>query len=77
MLNAFLMILSTSYFAWYFQTHETTAVYPFDASYTSPTVAGEARLSERRITTEDDESLIILRAEPAPGKPTIVYFCGN
>lgn len=77
MLNVFLMILSTSYFAWYFQTHERTAIYPFDASYASPFDAGEARLSEERRTTDDGETLVIWRARPAPGKPTVVYFSGN
>lgn len=77
MLNVILMILSTSYFAWYFQTHETAAVYPFDASYASPVDAGEARLIEQRLNTDDGENLIIWRAAPAPGKPTIVYFSGN
>lgn len=77
MLNAFFMILSTSYFAWYFQTYETTAIYPFDASYASPADAGEARLIEQYLTTDDGENLIIWRAAPAPGKPTIVYFSGN
>lgn len=77
MLNVFLMILSTSYFAWYFQNYEKSAVYPFDTSYASPMDAGEARLNEERLITEDGETLVIWRADPAPGKPTVVYFSGN
>ncbi len=77
MLNVFLMILSTSYFAWYFQNYEKSAIYPFDASYASPMDAGETRLSEERLLTEDGETLVIWRADPAPGKPTVVYFSGN
>lgn len=77
MLKISLMILSTSYFAWYFQTYETTAIYPFDASYASPSDAGEARLTEERLSTHDGETLVIWRAQAAPGKPTVVYFSGN
>ena len=77
MLKVSLMILSTSYFAWYFQTYETTAIYPFDTKYTSPSEVGETRLIEQRVTTQDGESLIIWRATATPGKPTILYFSGN
>lgn len=77
MIKAALMILSTSYFAWYFERFETAAIYPFDSSYASPVDAGEARLIEHRVTTHDDESIIVWRANARPGKPTIVYFSGN
>lgn len=77
MLNVFLMILSTSYFAWYFQTHETSAIYPFDANHTSPADAGEHRLMEERLTTTDGETLVVWRAPPKDGKATVVYFSGN
>lgn len=77
MIKVSLIILSTSYFAWYFETYETTAVYPFDASYTTPAEAGEARLTEHRHTTTDGENLVVWRAEATAGKPTLVYFMGN
>lgn len=77
MLKVTLLVLSTSYFTWYFQTYETLAIYPFDASYISPVEAGEARLREERLTTQDGETLVIWRAPAASGKPTVVYFSGN
>ncbi|CAN0601685.1 unnamed protein product, partial [Ectocarpus sp. 12 AP-2014] len=77
MLKCALMVLSTSYFAWYFQTYETTAIYPFDASYTSPAEAGEARLIEHRVPTHDGENLIVWRTSAVHGKPTVLYFSGN
>lgn len=77
MLKVSLFILSTSYFAWYFERHETTAVYPFDASYITPADAGEGRLTEHRLDTKDGESLIVWRASASSGKPTLVYFMGN
>ncbi|NNE88317.1 MAG: alpha/beta hydrolase [Silicimonas sp.] len=72
-----LMILSTSYFAWYFETYETSAVYPFDPSYATPADAGEGRLIEERLQTRDGETLVVWRARATNGKATLVYFSGN
>lgn len=77
MLKATLLFLSTSYFAWYMERYETSMVYPFDASYATPESAGESRLTELRIDTDDGEQLIVWRAPAEPGKPTLVYFPGN
>lgn len=77
MLKATLLFLSTSYFAWYMERYETSMIYPFDASYATPETAGEPRLAEVRIATEDGEHLIVWRAPAEPGKPTLVYFPGN
>lgn len=77
MLKATLLFLSTSYFAWYMERYELSIIYPFDASYATPTIAGEPRLSEVRIQTSDGEQLIVWRAQAMPDKPTLVYFPGN
>ena len=77
MLKATLLFLSTSYFAWYMEHFELSMIYPFDASYATPEVAGEPRLAEMRIATGDGEELIVWRAEAQKGKPTLVYFPGN
>lgn len=77
MLKTTLLILSTSYFAWYLERYETSMIYPFDASYATPELAGEPRLSEMRVSTEDGEELIVWRVAAENGKPTIVYFPGN
>ena len=77
MLQSALFVLTTSYFAWYFEHHELTAVYPFDATYVSPASAGEPRLRESLFETHDGERLILWRAKAAPGKPTVLYFSGN
>ena len=77
MLKATLFFAATSYFAWYLQQHETLLVYPFDATYATPAAAGEPRLTEHKVTTEDGEQLVMWRAEAAEGKATILYFSGN
>jgi len=77
MLKTAVLFAATSYFAWYLEQHETAMVYPFDATYATPADAGEGRLSESRIKTEDGETLILWRAKAAPDKPTILYFPGN
>lgn len=77
MLKTTLLFLATSYLAWYLERFETAMVYPFDATYTSPQVAGEARLIETRIATPDGEILVMWRAQAQPGRPTILYFSGN
>lgn len=77
MLKTALFVLSTSYVAWYYQQFETRAVYPFDATYATPTDAGVPSLVEEKLVTDDGETLVIWHAEAAPGKPTVLYFSGN
>jgi len=55
----------------------TWLIYPFSGVYETPAQAGASRLSEYRLTTQDDNTLIVW-AHPAKGrKATIVYFHGN
>lgn len=55
----------------------TWLIYPFSTAYQTPAQAGEPRLSEKTLTTEDSQTLIIW-ARPAKGrKATILYFHGN
>ena len=77
MLKTTLLVLTTSYFAWYMERFEIAMIYPFDATYATPEVAGEPRLGEVRLATGDGEELIVWRAEAQPGKPTLMYFPGN
>jgi fermentation-respiration switch protein FrsA (DUF1100 family) len=77
MLQSVLVILSTSYFAWYLEHFEMAMIYPFDATYMTPDVSGEPRLKETRLKTEDNEELIVWRAPAAEGQPTLIYFPGN
>lgn len=77
MLKIAVLVASTSYFAWYLERHETAMVYPFDATYITPSEAGETRLSETRLETGDGESLILWRVEARQNRPTILYFPGN
>ena len=65
MLQSVLVILSTSYFAWYLEHFEMAMIYPFDATYMTPDVSGEPRLKETRLKTEDNEELIVLAS---PGR---------
>ena len=52
-------------------------IYPFSSTYQTPAEAGEPRLSEYKLSTPDDKTLITW-AKPAKGrKATIVYFHGN
>ena len=77
MLKSTLLILATSYFAWYLERHEIAMVYPFDASYATPVLAGEPRLAEARFVTDDGEELVVWRAPAETGKPTLLYLPGN
>jgi len=77
MIKTALFVLSTSYVAWYYQQYETRAVYPFDATYATPTEAGVPSLIEEKLVTEDGETLVIWRADAALGQPTVLYFSGN
>ena len=74
---AAIFFLSTSYVEWYFQEHELKAVYPFDAELATPAAAGVPGMTDERFVTEDGETLVVWRAKPAAGKPTILYFPGN
>ncbi len=52
-------------------------IYPFDPTYVTPAQAGEPRLTEYILGTNDGETLI-LWARPAKGnKATVLYFHGN
>ncbi|KAB7615412.1 alpha/beta hydrolase [Amylibacter sp. SFDW26] len=52
-------------------------IYPFDPTHVTPAQAGEPRLSEYKLATDDGETLI-LWARPAKGnKATVLYFHGN
>ncbi len=55
----------------------TTLIYPFSTTYQTPADAGEPRLSEYKLKTDDGNTLIIW-ARPAKGrKATVLYFHGN
>ncbi len=77
MFSAAIFVLSTSYVAWYFREHEIKAVYPFDATYSTPEAAGAPRMEEVRLATNDGETLVLWRADAETDKPTVVYFSGN
>lgn len=77
MLTAAFFVLTTSYVAWYFENHELSAVYPFDATYATPASAGEPRLMETTFATDDGETLVLWQSAAQPGKPTVLYFTGN
>jgi alpha-beta hydrolase superfamily lysophospholipase len=77
MLKSTLLILATSYFAWYLERFETSAIYPFDATHATPILAGEPRLAERRFSTFDGEQLVYWTHSAQGNRPTILYFPGN
>ena len=77
MFKAAVLIAASSYFAWYMEQFEISMVYPFDATHMTPADAGEDRLMEVRLPTEDGESLVLWRLTADPGKPTILYLPGN
>lgn len=52
---------------------ERALLYPFDPTETAP----PAGLSATRLASDDGESLVVWTARPAPGKPVVLYFCGN
>ncbi len=52
---------------------ERAVLYPFDPRHTAP----PAGLTETRLTTADDEELVVWSAKPRRGKPVVLYFCGN
>lgn len=77
MLKAAIIVLSTSFLAWYLERNEMAMVYPFDSTYVTPLEAGEPRLLETRFATADGETLIVWRAIAKARKPTVLYFPGN
>lgn len=77
MFEAVLFYLATSYVAWFIEQHEHTAVYPFDETHATPEAASAPNLTETVFQTDDGTPLIVWRAAPAPGHPTILYFSGN
>ena len=55
----------------------TTLIYPFSTAYQTPKDAGEPRLREYKLKTDDGNTLVIW-ARPAKGrKATVLYFHGN
>ncbi len=77
MLAMLVSLVGTSYVAWYIERYEKMAVYPFDSTYATPDASGEPRLHETWVETTDGARLLVWRADPAPGKPTILYLMGN
>ncbi|MEO0918368.1 MAG: hypothetical protein AAFY31_15510, partial [Pseudomonadota bacterium] len=77
MLTSLVLVLSTSYVAWYLERHELAAVYPFDETYATPAEAGALGLVETTLNTDDGARLIVWRADAAAGQPTVIYFSGN
>lgn len=55
----------------------TALIYPFDSHHQSPGQAGEPRLSEYRLKTDDGNTLVIWAAPAKGRKATILYFHGN
>ena len=74
MLEGLAIALTSSYIAWFFKTHETSALYPFDSEYSAPI---DPRLLEQRLDTPDGETLVIWHTAAEAGKPTLVYLPGN
>lgn len=77
MIGGTLLFLSTSYIAWYLERFELEMIYPFDSAYSTPEEAGVPDLHEQRFTTSDGETLVLWKAEAAPGHPTVLYLPGN
>lgn len=55
---------------------ERFVLYPFNSSHVAPADAGLSGVTEYRFDN-DGETLIAWTADPAPGKPVILYFHGN
>ncbi|SEQ24527.1 alpha/beta hydrolase [Thalassovita taeanensis] len=68
-----ILTLMTLGFVALFGPVERMVVYPFSATRTAPE---DARLREVSFET-GDARLILWVADPAPGKPTVLYFHGN
>lgn len=52
---------------------QNSIIYPFDPEYEKP----EPRITEHRLTTPDNNTLIVWAAKAKHNKPTLVYFHGN
>jgi pimeloyl-ACP methyl ester carboxylesterase len=55
----------------------TTLIYPFSTAYQTPKDAGEPRLREYKLKTDDGNTLIIWARPAKGGKATVLYFHGN
>lgn len=55
----------------------TWLIYPFSNNHETPAQAGEPRLVEDKLTTQDGETLIVWARAAKGRKATIVYFHGN
>lgn len=55
----------------------TTLIYPFSTTYQTPKDAGEPRLTEYKLKTNDGNTLIIWTRSAKGRKATVLYFHGN
>lgn len=77
MLNTLFSLLTTSYVAWYLERFETSAIYPFDATYAAPEEVGVPGLAEIRVAMPDGVELVVWSIAAAEGRPMVLYFSGN
>lgn len=77
MLKSAILILGTSYVAWFMEQFELKAIYPFDATYATPEAAGVPQLTETRHATSDGAQLVMWVSTPKANRPTVLYFSGN
>lgn len=77
MLSLFPVVLSLTYFEWFFRTHEFEAIYPFDVHYVPPANARVPGLREDRVRAADTTELLLWRIDAQPGRPTVLYLPGN
>ena len=52
-------------------------IYPFRDWPLADQVSGLPGASVLRVEAEDGTPLVLWRVEPAPGRPTMLYFMGN
>ncbi len=75
-LGAFLLcVYAIAVVAMYFS--QRAFVYPGDPTRVAPVALGLTSVIEQRLATPDGAELIVWRRQPAPGKPTLLYFHGN
>lgn len=68
---AYFLIGSVAYWGQHF------LIYPRDSTRTDPERLGLAGVREQLLPTSDGETIVVWRANAAPGQPTILYFHGN
>jgi len=74
---ALLVLPFLTYAEWFLKTYETKVIYPLDNTRVSPVQAGEPRLHEKVLTTQDGENLVLWVAPPTTANTTILYLPGN